>query len=146
MTKWSQVRTKVEAKTDINLKTPKSAKHYKQHQSINSFVVRGDRFEDQHRSEIDQKTEPIWKCVLASILVDLWRVLGAKTDQKSIRKTIEKTTSKKRGPRRPKGRFWIYGCDRPLPDGRRGEGRERINPRPGDIVYREKWDMGNGQL
>ena len=29
MTKWSQVRTNIGAKTDINLKTPKSAKHYK---------------------------------------------------------------------------------------------------------------------
>ena len=78
--------------------------------------------------------------------VDLWRVLGVKTDQKSIRKTIEKTTSKKKGPRRPKGRFWVYEGDRPLPFGPRGEGRERVNPPPGDIVYREKWDMGNGQL
>ena len=149
MTKWSQVRTKVEAKTDINLKTPKSAKHYKNQRNINSFGVRGDRFEDQHRSEIDQKTEPRWKCVLSPILVDVGSICGGFWELKLTSNRFEKPSKTrprtKRGPRRPKGRFWVDDGDRPLQFGPRGGGRGRVNPPPGDIVYRERGLEGNGQ-
>ena len=103
MPKWRQIGTKVEAKTDLNTKTPQSLKYYKNQHFFNNFGVRGDRFDNQNRSNINEKTEPVSKCVSRSIfhsfLVHFGCILGAKVTKKAIEKTIEKTTSKKKGPR-----------------------------------------------
>ena len=44
MPKWSQVGTKVEAKTDLNTKMPKSAKVYKTQWNFNDLGVRACSF------------------------------------------------------------------------------------------------------
>ena len=97
--------------------TPKRTKDSYRESSIR--LVRGDRFEDQHRSEIDQKTEPRWKCVLSPILVDFGSICGGFWKLKLTRNRFEKPSKKrprtKKGPRRPKGRFWVDEGDRPLP-------------------------------
>ena len=99
MPKWSQVPTKVEAKTDLNTKRPQSLKCYKNQHLFNDFRVRGNRFGKKKRSNIDEKTEPMSKCVLTSIFdrssVILGRVWGGKTHRKTIEKNVEKTTSEK---------------------------------------------------
>ena len=110
MPKWRQIGTKVEAKTDLNTKTPQLLKCYKNQYFFNNCWVRGDRFENQHRSKINEKTEPMSKCVSTSIfhpfLVHFGCILGAKVTKKAIEKNIEKTTSnKKRAERDPKVDF-----------------------------------------
>ena len=99
MPNWSQVPTKVEAKTDLNTKRPQSLKCYKNQYLFNVFRVRGNRFGKKQLSKFCEKTESTSKCVLTSIfdrfLVILGRVRGGKTHRKSIEKTVEKTTSEK---------------------------------------------------
>ena len=55
LAKWSQVPTKVEAKTDLNTKRPQSLKCYKNQYFFNDFRVRGNRFGKKKRSNIDAK-------------------------------------------------------------------------------------------
>ena len=73
------------------------------------------------RSKSDQKSmkkrsqcrSAFWhRCFIA-----FWSILApfAKSTNTSIQKTIEKTTSKKRGPRGAKGRFWTADVERRTP-------------------------------
>jgi len=134
MPKWSQVGTKVEAKTDINRKTPKSAKHYKTQWCFNSFGVRGVRFEDQHRWQIDQKTESASKCVFASsfcrFLVDFGSILAPNSTTNRFGKPSEKRPRKKEGREGPRTPSWVDEGDQHLPFGTPGGGRGRVNPPP----------------
>ena len=141
MPKWRQIGTKVEAKTGLNTKTPQSLKCYKNQYFFNKFGVRGDRFENQNRSTISEKTELRSKCVPTSMfnrfLVYFGSILAPKSTKQTIKQNIEKTTSEKRGPREPNDRFWAAGGDKSVPSWVRGGGRGRVTPPPGDISYKE---------
>ena len=54
MPKWSQVRTKVEAKTDLSTKRPLSLKCDKTQYFFNDFRVRGNRFGKKKLWKIDE--------------------------------------------------------------------------------------------
>ena len=103
MPKWRQIGTKVEAKTGLNTKTPQSLKCYKNQYFFNKFGVRGDRFENQNRSNIGEKTEPRSKCVPTSMfnrfLVYFGSILAPKSTQKRSKKHRKNDLEKKRSER-----------------------------------------------
>ena len=109
--KWTQVRTKMGSKMDINFESRNQLNASRLAFSWLSGVEVGSK----NRSKIKLKLESKMECILASDFSLLWSIfgikLGWKMDQKSIKNCIEKPIEKRRaarwlswasqGPRRP---------------------------------------------